>query len=300
VVIDTGFGAEAAQRRGRQLLREPGDALRLLGIDCAHVKHVIITHLHYDHAGNLQLFPRARFHLQESEMAFATGRHMAHAFFAQAYDLEAVLSMVRLVYGAQVQFHHGDAEIVPGITVHHVGGHTHGLQVVRVWTRLGWVVLASDAAHYLANMTTGRPFPIVADVMQMAAGWERLHELASRPQYIIPGHDPLVMQRYREPSRAAEASRSGSTPNRREDPMEQFKDKVAFVTGAASGIGLGIAGARLRAGMKVVITDVRKAALDAAAAALAGQAGGASGARRHGPGAVGRMRGSGSQPAGRR
>jgi glyoxylase-like metal-dependent hydrolase (beta-lactamase superfamily II) len=199
VVIDTGFGVEAAQRRGRQLLREPGDALRLLDIDCAEVKHVIITHLHYDHAGNLQLFPRARFHLQESEMAFATGRHMAHAFFAHAYDLEAVLSMVRLVYGAQVQFHHGDAEIVPGITVHHVGGHTHGLQVVRVWTRLGWVVLASDAAHYLANMTTGRPFPIVADVMQMAAGWERLHELASRPQYIIPGHDPLVMQRYREP-----------------------------------------------------------------------------------------------------
>jgi NAD(P)-dependent dehydrogenase (short-subunit alcohol dehydrogenase family) len=53
--------------------------------------------------------------------------------------------------------------------------------------------------------------------------------------------------------------------------MEQFKDKVALVTGAASGIGLGIAGACLRAGMKVVITDVRKAALDAAAAALAAQ-----------------------------
>jgi NAD(P)-dependent dehydrogenase (short-subunit alcohol dehydrogenase family) len=53
--------------------------------------------------------------------------------------------------------------------------------------------------------------------------------------------------------------------------MEQFKDRVAFVTGAASGIGLGIAAACLRAGMQVVITDVRKAALDAAAAALAGQ-----------------------------
>lgn len=199
VVIDTGFDAAAARRRKRQLLREPGDALRLLGIDCAQVQDVIITHLHYDHAGNLPLFPRARFHLQESEMAFATGRHMAHAFFAHAYELEAVLSMVRLVYGARVQFHRGDAEIVPGITVHHVGGHTHGLQVVRVWTALGWVVLASDAAHYLANMTSGRPFPIVADVMQMTAGWARLRELASRPEYVIPGHDPLVMQLYREP-----------------------------------------------------------------------------------------------------
>src|SRR5258708_5942983 len=76
VVIDTGFDAAAAERRGRELLRDPGVGLGLLGVDCAQVKHVIITHLHYDHAGNLQLFPRARFHLQESEMAFATGRYM--------------------------------------------------------------------------------------------------------------------------------------------------------------------------------------------------------------------------------
>jgi glyoxylase-like metal-dependent hydrolase (beta-lactamase superfamily II) len=199
IVIDTGFDAVAAAQRGRELLREPGAGLRLLGVDSERVKHVIITHMHYDHAGNLGLFPRARFHLQEREMAFATGRYMAHGFFAHAYNLEAVVSMVRLVYAAQVQFHNGDAEIVPGITVHHVGGHTHGMQVVRVWTRLGWVVLASDAAHYLANMTTNRPFPIVADVKEMIAGWDRLRELATHPDYIIPGHDPLVMSRYCEP-----------------------------------------------------------------------------------------------------
>lgn len=199
VVIDTGFDASAAQRRGRQLLREPSAGLALLGVDCAQVAHVIITHLHYDHAGNLPTFPRARFHLQEREMAFATGRYMAQPFFAHAYDIECVLSMVRRVYGAQVQFHDGDAEIVPGISVHHVGGHTLGLQVVRVRTRVGWVVLASDAAHYLANMLTGRPFPIVADVTQMTAGWDRMRKLASCSDYIVPGHDPLVMSRYREP-----------------------------------------------------------------------------------------------------
>ena len=199
VVIDTGFDAVVAQQRGRQLLLEPGEGLRLLGVECDKVKHVIITHLHYDHAGNLELFPRARFHLQESEMAFASGPHMAHPFFAQAYNLQAVVSMLRLVYAAQVQFHNGDAQIVPGISVHHIGGHTQGLQVVRVWTRLGWVVVASDAAHYLANMASGRPFPIVADVMQMTAGWSRLRELATHPDYIIPGHDPLVMRRYGEP-----------------------------------------------------------------------------------------------------
>jgi len=199
VVIDTGFDAQAAQRRGRQLLRQPDHGLRQLGVDPARIEHVIITHLHYDHAGNLSSFPRARFHLQVRELAFATGRHMAQPFFAHAYDIECVLSMVRLAYGAQVQFYDGDAEIVPGVSVHLVGGHTLGLQVVRVRTRIGWVVLASDAAHYLANMASGRPFPIVADVTQMTAGWERMRLLASRPQYIVPGHDPLVMERYREP-----------------------------------------------------------------------------------------------------
>ena len=67
--------------------------------------------------------------------------------------------------------------------------------------------------HYLANMTSGRPFPIVADVMQMIAGWERLQTLASRPQYIVPGHDPLVMQRYREPD--AESAGRGCQARRR-------------------------------------------------------------------------------------
>jgi glyoxylase-like metal-dependent hydrolase (beta-lactamase superfamily II) len=196
IVIDTGFDEAAAKRRKRQFLHPPAEGLGLLGVDCAVVKHVIITHLHYDHAGNLPLFPQAQFHLQDAEMTFATGRHMAHPFFSHAYDLEAVLTMVRLTYGARVRFHSGDADILPGISVHHVGGHTLGLQVVRVWTRLGWMVLASDATHYLENMNSGRPFPIVADLTQMIGGWQRLRQLADSPDYIIPGHDPLVMQRY--------------------------------------------------------------------------------------------------------
>lgn len=198
VVVDTGFDAVAAERRKRQLLLHPAEGLRLLGVDCATVRDVIITHLHYDHAGNLPLFAQARFHVQDAEMAFATGRHMAQRFFSHAYELDAVLTMVRLVYAERVQFHAGDAEILPGISVHHVGGHTHGLQVVRVWTRLGWMVLASDATHYIDNMHQGQPFPIVADVMQMVSGWQRLRQLAAAPEYIIPGHDPLVMQRYPE------------------------------------------------------------------------------------------------------
>jgi len=59
----------------------------------------------------------------------------------------------------RVRFHDGDAELFPGISLHLIGGHTMGLQVVRVATRRGAVVLASDASHFYANMEQTRPFP---------------------------------------------------------------------------------------------------------------------------------------------
>jgi glyoxylase-like metal-dependent hydrolase (beta-lactamase superfamily II) len=202
VVVDTGFDQSAALRRKRQFLRSPADGLKLLGVDPVDVREVILTHLHYDHAGNLDLFPAARFHLQDREMAFATGRYMSQAFFAQAYDLDNILDTVRLVHGRRVLFHDGDGSIVPGISVHRIGGHTRGLQAVRVWTRVGWLVLASDAAHYTANRVEERPFPIVAEVTDMVDGWRKLVELASSPEHVVPGHDPLVMRQYRAPSPA--------------------------------------------------------------------------------------------------
>lgn len=201
-VVDTGFNEAAARRRRREFLRSPVEGLGALGVSAAAVSDVILTHLHYDHVGNFDLFPAARFHLQDREMAYATGRYMATDFFASAYEVDEVAAMVRNVYDGRVRFHDGDAQLAPGLTVHLIGGHTRGLQVVRVWTRVGWLVLASDASHYTANRETARPFPIVAEVTAMVDGWRTLEELASAPRHIVPGHDPAVMQRYRPPSPA--------------------------------------------------------------------------------------------------
>ena len=90
----------------------------------------------------------------------------------------------------------GDAEIAPGGTVHCIGGHTLGIQCVRVRTARGWVVLASDASHMYDNFQDMAPYPIVSDVRTMLDGFERLKALAESPSHIIPGHDPLVMARY--------------------------------------------------------------------------------------------------------
>jgi glyoxylase-like metal-dependent hydrolase (beta-lactamase superfamily II) len=95
-----------------------------------------------------------------------------------------------------VVYHDGFTELAPGITLHHIGGHTRGLQLVRVHTQRGWVVLASDAAHFYANWLERRPFPIIDNVAAYLDAFATIEALASSPQHVIPGHDPLVLARY--------------------------------------------------------------------------------------------------------
>ena len=63
-------------------------------------------------------------------------------------------------------------------------------------------MLASDASHFYANMEQARPFPIVWSVAEMIDGYARMRALAESPAHIIPGHDPLVLERYPAPTKA--------------------------------------------------------------------------------------------------
>lgn len=201
-VIDTGFTREVGEARKRTFLRSPSEGLAMLGVDAKQVKDVIITHMHYDHVGTFHDFPQAQFHLQDEEMAFATGRQMRHARFRHSIEVENVVGMVRLVFGDRVTFYRGDAELAPGVSLHHIGGHTPGLQCVRVMTKRGWVVLASDATHYYEHIEADRCFVTVYNVGDTLEGYSILRRLAASPKHIIPGHDPLVMQRYPAVSKA--------------------------------------------------------------------------------------------------
>ena len=141
-------------------------------------------------------FPRARYHLQESEMAYATGRCMGHPVIRVPFEVEDVVAMVRRVYEGRVVFHDGAGEIVPGVTVHHIGGHSRGLQAVRVKTRRGYVVLASDVAHFYAHLDQRRPYPVIDSVPAMLEGFDTVERLATSRDHVVPGHDPLVAAIY--------------------------------------------------------------------------------------------------------
>lgn len=199
-VIDTGFGEDAARERKRELDFRPALGLERLGIRSAEVDDVILTHLHYDHAGTLNDFPNACFHVQPTEAAYATGPCMCHSFLRHPFDVEDVVSFVRLNFAGRIAFHDETTELADGLTLHRTGGHSGGLQVVRVLTRRGYVVIASDATHLYANYRSNLIFPAVYRPDELLEGYRTIRRLAASDDHIIPGHDPMVMRLYPAPS----------------------------------------------------------------------------------------------------
>jgi glyoxylase-like metal-dependent hydrolase (beta-lactamase superfamily II) len=197
ILVDTGFNEAAAAARGRRLLQNPVDLMEKFGVHTGQVRDVVLTHFHYDHAGNVDRFPNATFHVQDREMSYATGRCMCEKSLAAPFSVEDVTQLVRNVYAGRVAFHDGHGSIAEGVEVHRTGGHSEGLQIVTVETQRGRLVLASDASHFYANMERENPFPIVVNVADMLAGWRLIRKLSSNDMSrVIPGHDPLVSARY--------------------------------------------------------------------------------------------------------
>lgn len=196
VVVDLGFRAESGGRRGRTHLREPSVALGELGVDVARVPWVILSHFHYDHIGDLGPFSAARFVVQDREVAFWTGRYANRREFRSVVEVDDVVAVVRAGYERRLHWVDGDAELVPGVSVHLVGGHSAGLQAVKVHTARGAVVLAIDAAHFYENLERDAPFATLHDLAGMYGAFDRLHELAGRDGEIVPGHDPELLRRF--------------------------------------------------------------------------------------------------------
>jgi glyoxylase-like metal-dependent hydrolase (beta-lactamase superfamily II) len=139
---------------------------------------------------------------------------MCHGVLRHPFSVEHVTLMVRHVFSERVTFHAGDGEVAPGVTLHRVGGHSDGLQVVRVETARGPVVLASDASHYYANMHRKSPFPILYNLGDMFEGWNIVARLAGHADRVIPGHDPIVTEIYPRASDEVDAYALHLPPSR--------------------------------------------------------------------------------------
>jgi glyoxylase-like metal-dependent hydrolase (beta-lactamase superfamily II) len=196
VVVDTGFSPEAGRRRGRTLDIGPAAAVELLGFRAADVGTVVLSHLHFDHAGNLGDFPEARFVVQAAETSYVTGSAMRHRRLSHFYEPDDVAALVRLLFAGRVDVIDGDRTLFPGLDLVLVGGHTRGTQVVAVETARGRVVLAADAIHFDENLADQNPFPAMVDVEHTLDGFATIAALADSPAHVVPGHDPTIFRRY--------------------------------------------------------------------------------------------------------
>jgi glyoxylase-like metal-dependent hydrolase (beta-lactamase superfamily II) len=198
LVVDTGFSPEGGANRARTTLMTPAEILARLGIDPGEITQVVITHAHYDHIGNLGLFPRAEFVIAKREYDFWTGPHATRRQFHHSVEDAELAELRRLHAEGRVRTYRGTRKLTPGIELIEVGGHTPGQTAVLVQTSQGPVLLASDAVHYYEEIERDMPFMSVANLVEMYEGFDRIHELMAtgRATHLVAGHDPRTLERF--------------------------------------------------------------------------------------------------------
>jgi glyoxylase-like metal-dependent hydrolase (beta-lactamase superfamily II) len=177
--------------------RDPVDLLASVGVTPGDVDRVIISHMHFDHVGNLDLFPGATLVMSRAEYACWSGPESAqprppHPVMNR--DMQIVEDHRRR---GRLHLVDEPCEIVPGITVHPLGGHTPGQVLVEVQAEAGTVLLASDAVHYHEELDENRPFYVFSDLGELIDGYDLLRARASDPAtWVVSGHDPVEMERF--------------------------------------------------------------------------------------------------------
>lgn len=197
ILVDTGFDPAAAARRGRTCVVPPLEALAKLGIGAADVSAIVVTHLHYDHTGNLHAFPEAQLIVPSRELEFWTGPYASRRQFAPHAETSDVDYVTQAAAEGRVRVTEGTEEIFDGVQAISVGGHSPGQQVTVVNTGGGAVVLASDAVHLYEELESDRPFAVMHDLERMYAAYDLVRDLARSPgAVVVPGHDPDVFARH--------------------------------------------------------------------------------------------------------
>ena len=197
ILVDCGGGPEEAGKWNLANYQEPGRALAGLGIAPEEVGEVILTHLHWDHAGGLDYFPRARFLVSEAEYRFWIEDPTADEppfVLLLGHDLRQKLAGLK--DQGRLELVKGAGEILPGIEAVPAPGHSPGLMAVAAPTARGRAVLASDCGHSFANLRENWPSSLIFDLPAWMESFKRVKAAADSPELVFPGHDSAMAENY--------------------------------------------------------------------------------------------------------
>lgn len=199
VLVDAGFYRDKFVQRWKPVdFVQPSEAVRRAGVKPEDVTDIIVSHIHWDHADGLDLFPNARIWIQKEEYQHHVGADGSQ--LDRAIDPDDAKMLAALMARGRVSFVNGDsAQIIPGISVFTGGKHTFASQYATVRTRSGTTVIASDNLYLYENLDQRRPIAQTLDSLSNLAAQTRMTRLASTPKLIVPGHDPAVFVRFATP-----------------------------------------------------------------------------------------------------
>ena len=199
VLVDAGFHRDKFVQRWKPVdFVSPSEAVARAGVKPEDVTDIIVSHVHWDHADGLDLFPNARIWIQKDEYRHHVGA--TGGALDRAIDPDDAAMLHELATRGRVNEVNGDStEIIPGITVFTGGKHTFASQYATVRTQKGTAVIASDNLYLYENLDTHRPIAQTLDSLSNLAAQARMTRLASSPALIVPGHDPAVFTRFPTP-----------------------------------------------------------------------------------------------------
>jgi glyoxylase-like metal-dependent hydrolase (beta-lactamase superfamily II) len=201
ILVDSGFYHDRFFKDWQvKYFTKPSETLSRLGVKPEDITDVIITHMHWDHADGMDLFPNARIWIQKDELQYYAGQAWQSKDTHGGIDEDNVLTLVKLNMQGRVGLVDGDAQqIIPGVTCYTGGKHTFQSQYVGVQTATGTVVLASDNMYLYENLEWHVPIAATLDAASNLRAQDRMKQIASRPELIVPGHDPAVFAKFPNP-----------------------------------------------------------------------------------------------------
>jgi N-acyl homoserine lactone hydrolase len=209
VVIDTGFAnGQSMSGRAFTAIESPHEVLAKLGFTPADVDTVVLTHLHFDHAGNVEAFPNATVFVQRCELEgwkqvideipdHSVGKV---SWKLSSLDLEVIAHIDAGAANGRISLLDGDAEIAPGVWCRLARDtHTFGSQWVEVRTPDGAYAIAGDCVYWYTNVERMWPPGYVqGNTWNLMRTFEQLRDLvgADRLERIVPGHDFTIYDRH--------------------------------------------------------------------------------------------------------